>query len=266
MIQRLLAVLLLVAPAAAEFEAPAIPAAKVVRPPERRGTVQCADIKVSQPGPLATQPVWLQSNLYAEYGYQGLGMHDPESRRASRIETGEAHRERVQLELAGTRNTFPWETEVFEACLEGNRTTLRAKRAAYRYEITEDPSEPGNFLLVAREKQPLDPDAEGIEASLAASQGRLTLWLKDRWHAHYAGERLAVRGELWEAVDRWPDSKAGTLEAEIPSFTGEFGLSFSGTFRPGRSYYARWSFRRIGKVSTNTEVRGRETAPVVLTP
>ena len=120
---RFLAALFFTAPAVA-FEVPAINDVKVARPEQRAGTVDCKEIKVTESGAIATKGVWLESRLYSRdydrYGNDSEGRYN----RADPQQSGESHRERVQLEFTGERALLPWEIETFQAWLNGQAASL----------------------------------------------------------------------------------------------------------------------------------------------
>ncbi|MBI5202193.1 MAG: hypothetical protein HY925_11445 [Elusimicrobia bacterium] len=262
MIHRFIAVLLLAAPAAAQFDVPEIPAAKTARRAPQAGTADCKDIAVDAKTAV-TEGTWLESRLYSEthYGNYGEGRYG----RGQQQETGETHRERVQLIFNGERNLRPWETETFTACLEGTVTNVWARKTGYKYDIVEDSREPGNFYLTPTQRLQLDPDAKGVTAELVNGPAGITLRFTDKWAAEYAGDSLAVRAELWQKKDGWFDSKVAELSGEFQSPT-QGSLGFAGFTQAGGEYYAKWSFRRVGKISKGTEIRGEKTAAVRFVP
>ncbi|MBI5202068.1 MAG: hypothetical protein HY925_10820 [Elusimicrobia bacterium] len=228
----------------------------------RWSTRECTTLSLPPGGPAKTEEVWLSSTDFEhDCYYRGDprygGGRDCYDRPAG------THRERVQIESRGNRSTNPWERETFQACLEGRWLDVRGLQTAYRYDIKEDPMQWGHFLATAGSKQKMDPDASGITAALVNSAGGFAVDFQDKWASYYAGETVKLHLELWKDVEGWFDSKAADLDLEV-SAGPVWRAGFSGVqgLQSGKKYYVKWTFRRIGGVSKDSEMKGNQPEAV----
>ncbi len=74
-----------------------------------------------------------------------------------------------------------------------------------------------------------------------------------------------ARPEQWLERDGRPDSKVPGLYGDVES-PSQLGLGFAGFTQAGERYYAKWTFRRLGTLSKNTEICGGRTATVRFVP
>lgn len=231
----------------------------------RWSTRECARLKLPPGGPGMTEAVWLNSTDF-ERDCHWVG--DPRHGGGQQCwdRPAGSHHERVQVEVRGARQTFPWEAETFEACLEGTWLTVRPAQVAYRYDIKGDPAEYGRFIAVPGSKVRMDPDGFGILASLTLANNVFTARFEDKWAAHYAGEKTRLHAELWKNVEGWFDSKAAEVELEVAA-APKFSAAFNGlSLEAGKKYYVKWNFRRIGAISKDTEMKGNQPADIVYQP
>lgn len=232
----------------------------------RWSTRDCVDIALKPGGPTTSEAYDLTSTDWEEDCYW---TGDPRygGGRQCHDRPGRTHHERVRVDARGSRDTYPWEIETFEACLESNWLTVRPRKTAYQYDLREDPADFGRYIAIAGSRQAMDPDASGITATLLNSQGGFALDLADRWATYYKGERTAVHAELWRKVEGWFDSKAATVDVELsPAANTRVGLTPAAGLETGKKYYVKWSFRRLGRISKDTEMKGNKTAEVVYQP
>lgn len=228
----------------------------------RWSTRECTTLSLPPGGSAKSEEVYLSSTDFEQDCYyrgdpRYGGGRDCYDRPAG------THRERVQIESRGNRSTYPWGRETFQACLEGRWLDVRPIQTAYRYVIQEDPTQWGRFLATAGAKTKMDPDANGITATLTNSAGGLAVDFQDKWSASYAGESLRLHLELWKDVEGWFDSKAAELDLDA-AVASSLRASFAGVqgLQTGKKYYVKWSFRRLGAISKDSEMKGNKTEAV----
>ena len=195
---------------------------------------------------------------------------------------GQTFRTTAQLSIA-QRKLFPWETESFEVCLDGPDMNINILRQAYTYSINAVGNYDVQYQLTPHNKVAMAPDRDGLSAGeFSSSDGRFVFRVNDRWAAEYAGEKVAVRVELYKDGFLFFDSYRGRKEFTFDSAQGyeinfaekelDTSKSFdpnddpSRTFTPGveatrgsNKYFLKWSFRRIGQISTGGSVEKDKT-------
>ena len=196
--------------------------------------------------------------------------------------SGGVHRT-VQINMA-PRKLFPWETESVQACFNGYNTSVSVLRGAYTYNINiTNNYDPMQYQFTPVNKVALAPDQDGLSAGeFSNSNGRFIFKVNDKWAAEYAGEKVAVKVELykngWWFFDSYKGSKEFTFDAaagyELNFAENELDTSKSfgpgddpsKIFTPGKGmtrgsdqYFLKWSFRRIGQISTGDSVNKDKT-------
>ena len=176
--------------------------------------------------------------------------------------TGTEWNKTVQLEIMN-RDLFPWEKEIFNICLNGPETQIHFTQAAYKYNVKQ--AEQGGevfFVISPKEKKVLRPDKNGVQfVNLEYNHGFMAyvLTLKDIWAKEYAGERVMVKGHLYEDKYLWGDSDKGEFKSVL-NVAGEYEVLIPAD--EVKKGYVKWGFERIGKISLNEFVDKGETSRV----
>ncbi|MBI4423354.1 MAG: hypothetical protein HY554_06485 [Elusimicrobia bacterium] len=175
------------------------------------------------------------------------------------------------VELSGPWAPWPWERDVFQLCLQGERLAGAPQAPSHRYgeprlrtEGLVPPLTVVEFPVLA--KIPTAPDPAGIEAvsfSYDRAAGRLRLVIKDRWAAEYAGEKTGLRLRLKRNVVLWPDEVVVELKLESDT-AAERQIVFPAA-RAGR-YWVEWEFSRRGNVSLPDAQIAKPTTRVDVAP
>ena len=183
-------------------------------------------------------------------------------------------RRTVQLSMA-PRQLLPWENDSFEVCIEGPRVDMRTREAAYSYDISEMGQYDVRYELTPRYKVPTAPDRNGLSAgAFSFADGRFTFKVAERWAQEYAGEKVAIKVELYKDGFLFFNSLKGEKEFTFDTAAG-YELNFSeGELdkthvvqpadpfplnRGPKKYYLHWSFHRIGGTSTGEKVKKDST-------
>lgn len=246
----------------------AAPEAKPVQAAYIRATRDCARFNFGFEGAAVSEPAWLSSTEYIEECSnipgnpgQGGGHRDCWER------PGFTHREKVQAKIDPRLPIYPWEREAVEVCLEGHWLDAYVVRGSYEYKVKE---EGGLFTFLPGKRIPTDPDSAGISAEAPINHQRsLALSFQDKWASFYKGEKTVLKVTLKQEVPNWFDPTI--VEKEIPfpssdSYFVDFGSLVIDKLKTGKKYYVKWSFQRVGKVSTERQVDRGETTRVVYTP
>ncbi|MEK7656887.1 MAG: hypothetical protein AAB412_03965, partial [Elusimicrobiota bacterium] len=244
------------------------PEAKPVQAASIRATRDCVRFAFGLEGAAVSEPAWLSSTEYIEEcrnipgnPREGGGHRDCWER------PGFTHREKVQVKIEPRLPVFPWEREAVEVCLEGHWLDAYVVKGAYEYKISEAG---GLFTLLPGKRLPMDPDSAGISAEAPLNHQRsLALSFKDKWASFYKGEKTLLKVALKQEVPGWFDTTI--VEKEIPfpgadSYFVDFGSLIIDKLKTGKKYYVKWSFKRVGKISTEKQVDRGETTRVVYTP
>lgn len=226
----------------------------------RRAERDCAILAFEPNGPSRSEAVWLRSTEWIEECHwrgnpRDGGHYDCWER------PGPTYRRQVQAEIAGRQPTLPWERETFEACLEGPWLSFYKISPAYEYQVRE--TSEGYWVLTPGRKIPTDPDPAGITAgALSNAGGSLVLDFADRWASYYgAGEQTQLHVELWRDVPNWFDPKLAEGDLTFnpaASYRVDFA-QFNPKLEPGKKYYVKWGFKRIGRVSKPKYVKRGKT-------
>lgn len=185
---------------------------------------------------------------------------------------GQVFRRTAQLSI-GERRLLPWENERFEVCLEGPYINLDIEKQAYTYSVSQQGDYDVQYKLTPGGKIAMSPDSDGLSnGGFSMANGRFNLQVNDRWAAEYAGEKVAIRVELYKDGFWFFDSYKGKKEFTFDAAQGyqvsfaenelDTSKSFSADFDPSKSftpgdpgrgatkYFVKWSFRRVGSIST----------------
>jgi len=184
-------------------------------------------------------------------------------------------RRTAQIAVA-PRQLLPWENDSFEVCMEGPRMDIRTRSAAYGYTISEIGQYDVRYELTPTYKIATAPDHNGLSAGeFSYADGKFTLKVSERWAQEYAGEKVAIKVELYKDGFLFFNSFKGDKEFTFDTANGyvmtfaESELNTSkavmtpedGTRGP-KKYYAKWGFKRIGNVSNGEFVKKDATAKI----
>ena len=234
-----------------------------------RAERDCATFSFAPEGPETSDAVWLRSTEYYE---ECTTTGDPRHGGGTfcREVPRWTHQERVQLQLRNRQKLFPWEREVFEACLEGSWLNVYTLQAAHEYKSAQNG---GNFVLTAGARKAMDPDKHGITAGAPATSGKaLKVEFKDQWASYYAGEKTKIKLALKRDVPGWFDPTVVDKEFEFNAADGyavDFNAyigEFKEALKPGKEYYVEWGFSREGKVSKPTYMKAGDGPKAKYTP
>jgi hypothetical protein len=176
-------------------------------------------------------------------------------------------RRTAQLSMA-PRQLLPWENDSFEVCIEGPRVDIRTRSAAYSYNIAETGQYDVRYQITPQYKVATAPDKNGMSlASWSFKDGKFVLSVNDVWAQYYAGEKVAIKVELVKDGFLFFNSSLGEKEFTLDA-ANNYQLAFAegdltktkdfvdtrGDMRGPKKFFAKWSFRRIGTVSTQEKV------------
>lgn len=179
-----------------------------------------------------------------------------------------------QIRMAD-RKLFPWEKETFEMCLQGPWLDLYVNSAGYRYTAKRE----GNsgytlFTLAAHEKVAMKADEDGVNyAGFEFKDGKFVFKASDKWAKEYAGEKIAIKVELYKDNALFFDTFKGEKE-----FTFDAAASYEMAFsedeltkpeadpadgmRGAKKYFLKWGFKRVGSISKDNFIK-KDKTPVI---
>ncbi|MBU2575346.1 MAG: hypothetical protein KKH28_14860 [Elusimicrobia bacterium] len=176
------------------------------------------------------------------------------------------------------RKLYPWERESFEICLEGPWMRFYVNEAAYKYSVTAAGNYNTLYTLTPRNKVAMDPDKNGI--SLAAftydaASKKYSLKLGDIWANEYAGEKTAIKVELYKDgfwfFDGFKGEKEFTFDpaagyemsfAENELDTSKAVANLDDPNRGAKKYFVKWGFKRVGSISTDDFIKKGKTPKI----
>jgi len=184
---------------------------------------------------------------------------------------GQSWREAVQVKVEA-RKLFPWERDSFEVCLEGPWSRLYVNQAAYKYSVSKTGNYDTLYTLTPGKKVAMDPDKNGLEAvEFSLENGKYTFKVNDKWAKEYAGEKVAIKVDLYRQISFWPDSYKGEKEFVFDA-AGGYVMTFTekdlqkavadDNYRGPKKFYLKWGFKRLGAISTDDFVKKGETEAV----
>jgi hypothetical protein len=179
-----------------------------------------------------------------------------------------------QIKMAD-RKLLPWEKESFEMCLQGPWLDLYVNAAGYRY-TAERSGHSGFtlFTLTAHEKTPMKADEDGVNyAGFEFKDGKFVFKATDKWAKEYAGEKIAIKVELYKDNALFFDTFKGEKE-----FTFDAAASYEMAFtedelskpeadpadgmRGAKKYFLKWGFKRVGSISKDNFVKKDKTPAI----
>ena len=225
---------------------------------------------------ILSEKVWLQSTEYVTECYN---TGNPPAQNCYE-RPGQTWRETVQLNIK-PRKLFPWENETFDACLEGPWSDLYADETGYKYAVKAIGNYDTLFELTPQNKIAMRADKNGINfGEFSYAGGKYSFKVNDVWAKEYAGEKVAIKVELFKDNPNWFDSSKGEKEftfdaapgyemsfAEsdlVPPGTGGNNNNFNGGGVKGgpQQMYLKWGFTRLGVISKADFVKKDETPRV----
>jgi hypothetical protein len=227
-------------------------------------------------GELLTQKVYLRSTEYETVCHTVMvpgpnGTHVPQQNCYER--PGMTWHQYGQIKMT-PRKLFPWERENFEICLQGPWMDLYANAAAYKYSAKREGNYDTLFVLTPKEKTAMRPDADGLSlAEFSYANGKFTLKASDKWAKEYAGEKVAIKVELYKDNALFFDTFKGEKEFTFDAAEG-YAMTFNekdlekpeadnnDDFRAAKKYFVKWGFKRLGAISKDTFVKKDKTASI----
>ncbi|MCX5794264.1 MAG: hypothetical protein NTY77_02055 [Elusimicrobia bacterium] len=183
---------------------------------------------------------------------------------------GYSYSGQAQIMLRDRLQLFPWEYDKFEVCLEGPWYSLYTIDAAYEYKMVQGGNRDGDFILAPLKKKAMKPDPAGIVAQ--GLSANMILSLKDKWASYYQGEQTVLKVELRKEVSFWPDQTVLDKEISVApadAYTVDlmaYAKEFSQKLEPGKKYYVRYAFKRIGSISKPDLMKVGDTDKVPYQP
>ena len=177
------------------------------------------------------------------------------------------------------RKLLPWERENFEICLQGPWMDLYINAAAYKYTAKRE----GNnyetlFVLTPHEKVAMKADEDGVNyADFALVDGKFVFKASDKWAKEYAGEKVAIKVELYKDNALFFDTFKGEKEFIFDAAEG-YTMAFTegdlakpetdNTYRDeddrgAKKYFLKWGFKRVGALSKDNFIK-KDKTPVIV--
>ncbi|MDO8803497.1 MAG: hypothetical protein Q7R35_03615 [Elusimicrobiota bacterium] len=184
-------------------------------------------------------------------------------------------RRTAQINIA-PRQLLPWERDSFEVCIDGPRMDIRTRSAAYGYNISEIGQYDVRYELTPTYKIATAPDHNGLAAGeFSYADGKFTLKVSEKWAQEYAGEKVAIKVELYKDgflfFNTFKGDKEFTFDtangyemvfAESELNTSKAMMTPEDNTRGPKKFYAKWGFKRIGNISTGEFVKKDATAKI----
>lgn len=172
------------------------------------------------------------------------------------------------------RRLLPWERESFEVCLEGPWMNFYVNEAAYKYSVGRQGNYDSLYELAPQHKVPMPADENGLSyGDFSFADGKFTFRVNDRWAKEYAGEKVAIKVDLyaegWWIFNGYKGSKEVTFDA-----AEGYTLTFSEDdlekekadrgedVRGAKKFFLKWGFRRVGALSTDGFVKKDKTPSI----
>ncbi|OGR62246.1 MAG: hypothetical protein A2X31_11860 [Elusimicrobia bacterium GWB2_63_22] len=177
------------------------------------------------------------------------------------------------------RKLLPWERENFEVCLQGPWMDLYVNAAAYKYSAKREGNYDTLFVLTPQYKVAMKADENGINyGNFAYADGKFVFQVNDKWAKEYAGEKVAIKVDLysegWWVFDGYKGSKEFTFDV-AEGYTMTFNekdlekpAAEDNTYRDGdddraaKKYFLKWGFKRVGAISKDNFVK-KDKTPVI---
>lgn len=180
-----------------------------------------------------------------------------------------------QIKMA-VRKLLPWERESFEICLQGPWMDLYVNAAAYKYSARRVGNYDTLFELTPQNKIAMKADENGLSAGdFSYADGKYTFKVNDKWAKEYAGEKVAIKLDLYKDNPNWFDTYKGFKEFTFDAAEG-YTITFSekdlekpeapdtsfNDYRGAKKFYVKWGFKRVGVISKDNFVKKGETPSI----
>jgi len=172
------------------------------------------------------------------------------------------------------RKLLAWERESFDICLSGPWMDLYVNEAGYKYSSRRIGNYDTLFVLTPQRKIAMDADKNGLNfGSFSYADGRYTFTVNDKWAKEYAGEKVAIKVDLYKVKPNWVDVHKGTREFTFDAaegYTMNFAVSeldtskaaFDLDTRAPKKFYVKWGFKRVGVISKDNFVKKGATPAI----
>jgi hypothetical protein len=172
----------------------------------------------------------------------------------------------IRVELRDRPAYQPWEADKVWACLNSQDGAFSAQPYEGPCEYKRVSEDASSAAFSCARRKPVKPDAAGI--SILSVSKDLTVTLKDKWAAEYAGENIELDVEVIRDVPGWFDASVGKVSMTVPVSDGYTLFLEDGVkkLEYGKTYYVKLSFKRLGKISTADRVEAGRSAKVVYRP
>ena len=180
-----------------------------------------------------------------------------------------------QIKIAA-RALLPWERESFDICLNGPWMDLYVNAAGYKYSARREGNYETLFVLTPQNKIAMKSDENGLSAgAFSYADGKYTFTVNDKWAKEYAGEKVAIKLDLYKDNPNWFDGYKGSKEFTFDAAEG-YKMTFSekdmekpeapdtsfNDLRGAKKFYVKWGFKRVGAVSKDNFVKKGETPSI----
>ncbi|MBI5630816.1 MAG: hypothetical protein HY921_08030 [Elusimicrobia bacterium] len=180
---------------------------------------------------------------------------------------GFLYSEIARISLQDRRPLLPWESDSFRVCLEGPWLSIYQLESGYDYKLVRGGPD---FALAPVKKIPMGPDPNGI--AVESLSGSLQLGLQDKWASYYQGEKIFLKLVVKKEVNFPWDPTVAVIDATMTVALDykvnllDYADKFDGKPVPGSKYYVQVSFKRLGAVSTDEQVKAGDSAHVPYQP
>ncbi|OGR51196.1 MAG: hypothetical protein A2049_09040 [Elusimicrobia bacterium GWA2_62_23] len=220
-----------------------------------------------------TRKVYMRSQEYVTECHTTVGPNNQPVQNCSE-RPGMTWYEYGQIKMA-ERALLPWEKESFDMCLQGPWLDLYVNAAGYRYTAKRSGG-PGFtlFTLTSHEKTAMKADEDGLNyADFSYADGKYTFKVTDKWAKEYAGEKVAIKVELYKDNALFFDTFKGEKEFTFDTAEG-YTMVFAEDeltkpeadpadgMRGSKKYFLKWGFKRVGTISKDNFVK-KDKTPVI---
>ncbi|MDO8805218.1 MAG: hypothetical protein Q7R35_12380 [Elusimicrobiota bacterium] len=176
------------------------------------------------------------------------------------------------------RALLPWERESFEICMQGPWLDLYVNAAGYKYTARREGNYDTLFVLTPLNKIAMKADENGLSAgTFSYADGKYTFTVNDKWAKEYAGDKVAIKLDLYKDNPNWFDGYKGSKEFTFNAAEG-YKMVFAASdmeqpeapdtnreeVRGSKKFYVKWGFKRVGAVSKDNFVKKGETPSIDL--
>jgi len=232
-------------------------------------TKDCATFTFTPGSPLKSGAVQLTSTEMIEECYDvpepvhpqpnhpggGPGPRSGEKMQNCYTRPGHSWHQYAQVNITGSRELLPWETESFEVCMQGSSVDLYQAMHAYNYSVSQSG---GQFDLTPLYKIPTPAVANGVSGSVSYDGKLITFSVTDQLAQYYNGEKIQITAKLIQDHTFWFDDLIAQQDAVVDS-AEQYTLISNRTLASGR-YFVQWGFKRISAISKDNYVNMGNTS------